>query len=138
MYNVGEFVAIAMNVSINTIRAGRLFLTFLGCAAFVALGQESPAQSLGDVARKTRQERSAPTHVPARRVAAEDFDGPDASGVWRMRLCTISPCYELSVTLPKNPKWIRASTGAQAGLDPGGRPRGRPKSRDPGLCGGVE
>ncbi len=108
MHNVGEFVAIAMNLSINTIRAGTLFMTFLGCSASVAFGQDSPAQSLGDVARKTRQERSAPSHVPARRVAAEDFDGPDASGVWRMRLCTISPCSELSITLPKTPKWSRA------------------------------
>ena len=113
MHNVAEFAAIAMNLSINTIRAGTLFMTmfmtFLGCTASAALGQDSPAQPLGDVARKTRQERSAPSHVPAKRVASEDFDGPDASGVWRMRLCTISPCYELSVTLPKNPKWTRSA-----------------------------
>jgi hypothetical protein len=72
------------------------------------LGQGSSGQSLGDVARKTRQERSAPSHVPAKRNATEDDDGPDSGGVWRMRLCTNTPCYELSITLPKNPKWSRA------------------------------
>src|ERR1700676_2011707 len=64
VYNFGEFAATAMNLSINRIRAGTLFMTFLGCAASVALGQDSPAQPLGDVARKTRQERS-PSYVPA-------------------------------------------------------------------------
>jgi hypothetical protein len=63
---------------------------------------------LGDIARKTRQERSAPSHVTARRVTTEDLDGPDGGGVWRIRLCTIMPCYELSITLPKTPKWSRA------------------------------
>jgi hypothetical protein len=108
MHNFGEFAATAMNLSINRIRAGTLFMTFLGCAASVALGQDSPAQPLGDVARKSRQEHSTPSHVPARRVTTEDLDGPDGGGVWRMRLCTISPCYELSITLPKTPKWSRA------------------------------
>jgi hypothetical protein len=107
-----------MSRSANTKRAGMLFTVFVGCAASVMLGQapsgqESPGQdssrqSLGDVARKTRQEHSAACHVPARRVTTEDLDGPDASGVWRIRLCTITPCYELSITLPKNPKWSRA------------------------------
>ena len=92
---------------------------FVFCANWGTFGQDSAGQdsprqnssgqSLGDVARKTRQERSAPSHVAARKVAAEDFDGPDASGVWRMRICTVTPCYELSITLPKNPKWSRAA-----------------------------
>ena len=109
MYNFGEFVAIAMTSSENPTRARALLTAFVFCSTFVAWGQDSSAQSLGDVARKTRHERSAPSHVPARKVASEDFDGPDTSGVWRMRLCTISPCYELSITLPKTQKWSRAA-----------------------------
>lgn len=102
-----------MKLPVNTIRAWTLLAALVSCAGLLALAQDSSAQdsssqSLGDVARKTRQEHSAPSHVPARKVAAEDFDGPDASGVWRMRLCSIMPCYELSVTLPKHPKWTRA------------------------------
>jgi hypothetical protein len=90
-----------------------LLAAFVSCAGVLALGQDSSGQdssrqSLGDVARKTRQEHSTANHVPARRVTTEDLDGPDVSGVWRMRLCTITPCYELSITLPKNPKWSRA------------------------------
>jgi len=113
VHNVSEFFAIAMRVSFNKTRAWML-AALLSCAGLGALaqdcsGQDSPARSLGDVARKARQERSAPSHVGARKVAAEDFDGPDASGVWRMRLCTVTPCYELSITLPKNPKWSRAT-----------------------------
>lgn len=102
-----------MSLAANTKRAGMLLTAFVWCAALVMSGQASSergssGQSLGDVARKTRQEHSAPNHVPAKRVTTEDLDGPDASGVWRIRLCTITPCYELSITLPKNPKWSRA------------------------------
>lgn len=102
-----------MNLSANTTRAWLLLSAFVSCAGAGSRAQDtswqdSSKQSLGDVARKTRKERSAPSHVPARRVTTEDLDGPDASGVWRMRLCTIMPCYELSITLPKTPKWSRA------------------------------
>lgn len=84
-----------------------LLAAFVSFAGVPALGQDSSRQSLGDVARKTRREQSTANHLPARRITTEDLDGPDASGVWRMRLCTITPCYELSITLPKNPKWSR-------------------------------
>jgi hypothetical protein len=102
-----------MTISFNKTRGGILLAALLSCARLGALGQDSsgqdsPARSLGEVARKTRQERSVPSHVPARKIAAEDFEGPDVSGVWRLRLCAITPCYELSITLPKNPKWSRA------------------------------
>lgn len=97
-----------MNLSATTTRAWMLLAGFVSCAGLGALAQDSSTQSLGDLARKTRQERSATSHVPARKIATEDDDGPDSGGVWRMRLCTIIPCYELSITLPKNPKWSRA------------------------------
>lgn len=73
-----------------------------------AWGQDSSGTPLGDVARETRKERSSAAHVPAKKVATEDDDGPDRGGVWRLRLCTLQPCYEFSITLPKNPKWSRA------------------------------
>ena len=108
-----------MRLSANTTRAWMLLTAFVSCAGLGALaqdsaeldssGQGSSGQSLDDVARKTRQERSATSHVAARKAATEDDDGPDGGGVWRMRLCTITPCYELSITLPKNPKWSRAA-----------------------------
>jgi hypothetical protein len=93
------------------ITQGWLALTALMvCAGLGAWGQDSSTQPLGDVARKTRQERSSAAHVSAKKVAVEDEDddGPDGGGVWRLRLCTIEPCYEFSITLPKNPKWSRA------------------------------
>jgi len=77
------------------------------CAGLAARAQDNSGQSLGDLARKTRQEHSAPNHVSGKKLTDED-DGPDGGGVWRIRLCTLQPCYEFSVTLPKNPKWTRA------------------------------
>jgi hypothetical protein len=81
-------------------------------------GQDPSAPSLGDVARKTRKEHSASDHVPASRVAHEDEDGPDSGGVWRLRLCLQSPCYEISVTLPKSPKWTRPESQPRPVLIP--------------------
>ena len=86
------------------IRSGFLLLVLSGsvCAA----AQDAPP-SLGDVARKTRKEHSSSSHLPATQVTNEEEDGPDAGGVWRVRLCSRTPCYELSIALPKSPRWIR-------------------------------
>jgi len=81
-------------------------------------GQSSSGQSLGDVARKTRKEHASVGHIPASRIASEDEDGPDSGGVWRVRLCQLSPCYELSVSLPKSPKWSRAAAEPRPVLIP--------------------
>jgi len=81
-------------------------------------GQSSSGQSLGDVARKTRKEHASAGHIPASRPATEDEDGPDSGGVWRVRLCTLSPCHELSVSLPKSPKWSRAAAEPRPVLIP--------------------
>ncbi len=93
-----------------------LTLSFLPGQA--SSGQTSSSLSLGDVARKTRKEHASAGHIPASRVATEDGDGPDAGGVWRVRLCTQSPCYELSVSLPKNPKWSRGTAEPRPVLIP--------------------
>ena len=86
-----------MRLSANTTRRWMLLAALVSGAVTLALvqdssGQDSSGQSLGDVARKTRQENSAPGHVPAKKLTNEDLDGPDAGGVWRMRLCTLNPC----------------------------------------------
>jgi hypothetical protein len=117
-----------MRSPLNPRRCSVLLAALLCSAALVASGQDSsgPAsssqsfssQSLGDLARKTRQERSTSSRAPARRVTTEDLDGPDASGVWRMRLCTINPCYELSITLPQTPKWSRTEQEPRPALIP--------------------
>jgi hypothetical protein len=86
-----------------------LLAGFVCSAGPGAWGQDASAQSLGDVARKTRKEHSSAAHLPGKQVANDDDDGPDASGVWRVRLCSLMPCYELSITLPRNPKWKRAA-----------------------------
>lgn len=93
-----------MKVSLNTTRGWIALLAF-GFGACVWAQDASP--SLGDVARKTRKEHSSVAHVPARQVTNEEEDGPDAGGVWRVRLCSRTPCYELSIALPKSPRWIR-------------------------------
>jgi len=99
-----------MRISLITIRRCITIVALLFCAALLASAQESTgeAPSLGDVARKVRKENSAPGHVAGKTLANEEEDGPDTTGVWRVRLCTRTPCYELSVALPKNAKWTRA------------------------------
>jgi hypothetical protein len=91
----------------------------LSCVVVGAWGQDSSGQSLGDVARKTRKEHSSATHVLAKHVANGEDDGPDGSGVWRARPCpTTTLCYELSIVLPKSPKWTRAASEPRPVLIP--------------------
>lgn len=97
-----------MKISLNTIRVGIVISAVVLCAGLLALAQDSsPSPSLGDIARKTRKANAAPGHIAGKQLANEEEDGPDSTGVWRVRLCTHTPCYELSVTLPKNSKWTR-------------------------------
>jgi hypothetical protein len=98
-----------MRFSLGTTRTTiQIWMVMLACGLGIRVWAQDSSPPLGDVARKARQEHSAPTHVAAKQTATEDDDGPDGGGVWRMRLCTLIPCYELSITLPKNPKWSRA------------------------------
>jgi hypothetical protein len=96
-----------MKLLANPTRTCILLTALLSSACLAALAQDTCGQTLGDVARKTRQEQSAPNHVSGKKLTDED-DGPDGGGVWRIRLCTLQPCYEFSITLPKSPKWSRA------------------------------
>ena len=95
-----------MRLPPNPTRARILLTLLISCAGLGASAQDSSGQSLGDLARKTRQAHSAASHV-SKKLTDED-DGPDGGGVWRIRLCTLQPCYEFSITLPKSPKWSRA------------------------------
>lgn len=98
-----------MRVSPGAIRCWMTLASLVLCVGLPAAGQDSPAPSLGDVARKTRKEHSAAGHVPGKQLVNEEEDGPDTTGVWRVRLCTRTPCDELSVALPKEAKWTRAA-----------------------------
>jgi hypothetical protein len=98
-----------MTLPLGTTRGWLALASVVLGAAFGARGQDVPTQSLGDVARKTRKERATIDHVPAKQLFNEEEDGPDTTGVWRVRQCQRTPCGELSITLPKNPKWTRAT-----------------------------
>jgi hypothetical protein len=97
-----------MKLPVNTTRAWVVLTSFVLCAGLGAWAQDSSSQSLADVARKTRKEHVSAGHTSAKKSINGDDDGPDGGGVWRIRLCPIIPCYELSITLPKNPKWSRS------------------------------
>jgi hypothetical protein len=100
-----------MKFTRQAIRRSLAITLFVFCGFVTAIAQDATCEnpSLGDVARNTRKQNSAPGHVAAKQFGNEDEDGgPDTTGIWRMRLCTKSPCYELSVTLPKEMKWSRA------------------------------
>lgn len=109
MHYVSKFFAPAMTPVKIAIR-GWIAIALLVICPWIAFGQDTSgnSQSLGDVARKTRKEQSAAGHTRAKSLVNEEEDGPDSTGVWRVRVCTRTPCYELSITLPKTPKWTRA------------------------------
>jgi hypothetical protein len=91
--------------------------TFFAIAATSAQNCSNP--SLADVARATRQEHAAPGHVPGKQLVDEEEDGPDSTGVWRLDACTLtSTCYEVSITLPKSPKWTRLPSESRPVLIP--------------------
>lgn len=99
-----------MKITLLTIRRLMPVAMLLLCTGPLASAQDPTCEtpSLGDVARQTRKDNSAPGHVAGKQLANEEEDGPDSTGVWRVRLCTNNPCYELSVALPKEAKWTRA------------------------------
>ncbi len=97
-----------MRVS-RTIRAWGALTAMLFWAASGSRAQDSSG-SLGDLARKTRKEKSAATHIRATHVADGEDDGPDSGGVWRLHPCATQVlCYELSIMLPKSMKWSRTA-----------------------------
>lgn len=112
MHDAGELsaTAITMKTSGITIRACAGVTALILCTGLLASAQDSSAQapSLADIARKTRKDNAAPGHAVGKQLVNEEEDGPDTTGLWRVRLCTRTPCTELSVSLPKEAKWTRA------------------------------
>jgi hypothetical protein len=108
VHDAGKLAAAAVKVH-DTNRRRIFIMIVVSCAAVLATAQESSTQSpsLGELARKTRKDNSAPGHVRGKQLADEENDGPDTTGVWRVQLCTRTPCYELSVVLPPELKWTR-------------------------------
>jgi len=109
-----------MKISLITIRAWIVVTAVVFCSGLLASSQDSSGQtqSLADIARKTRKDNAAPGHVAGKQLVDEEEDGPDTTGVWRVRLCTHTPCTELSVTLPKNAKWTRGKDEPRPALIP--------------------
>ena len=107
-----------MRISGSTIRRWLVLAALAFGVNSGAWAQDSAGQSLGDVARKTRKEHAAPDHVPGKQLVNEEEDGPDTTGIWRVRLCSATPCYELSIALPKIPKWARAKAEPRPVLIP--------------------
>jgi|ERR1700722_4374025 len=107
-----------MRFRVATIRVVTAVLGFALCASFCASAQDSSsAQSLGDAARKARKEHAA-VEIPSTHVVDSDDDGPDSSGVWRIRMCFRTPCFNISVVLPKSPKWTRAAAAPRPVIIP--------------------
>ena len=107
-----------MRIPRSTIRGSRILAALALLASSGAFAQDSSGPSLGDVARKTRQEHAAPDRVAGKQLVNEEEDGPDTTGIWRVRLCSRTPCYELSIALPKSPKWTRAKAEPRPVLIP--------------------
>jgi len=107
-----------MRIPLRTIRGWMVLAALAVWVSSGARAQDSSGQSLGDVARKTRKEHAAPEHAPGKQLVNEEEDGPDTTGIWRVRLCTRTPCYELSIALPKSPKWTRAKAEPRPVLIP--------------------
>jgi hypothetical protein len=97
-----------MKTSPKTIRMRMAAVAFMVCSG-LSSGQTSAEQtpSLGDVARTVRKEHASPGRVPGKQLVDEEEEGPDTTGIWRVRLCTRTPCNELSIALPKDVKWTR-------------------------------
>jgi len=82
----------------------------LVCSLAVAAWAQDSGQgaSLGDLARKTRQEHTAKDHVASKQVLNEESQ---AAATWPVVACRHRPCYSLSITLPKNAQWSKPDTG---------------------------
>ena len=98
-------------------RTSRVVLATITLAGLCTWAQQA-SPSLGDVARTNRKEHASTAHIPAKQITNDEEDGPDAGGVWRVRVCERTPCYELSIALPKTPRWIRPSAEPRPVLIP--------------------
>jgi len=89
----------------NRILAGFTLVSSLAAAGWAQ--DSGQGASLGDLARKTRQENTAKDHVASKKVLNEE----NQSATWVVHACRRMPCYSLSITLPKNAQWSKPATG---------------------------
>ncbi|MGC2328422.1 MAG: hypothetical protein WA604_17040 [Candidatus Sulfotelmatobacter sp.] len=95
-----------MRLSIRRIMAGLAFISAIAIAAWAQDSGQAP--SLGDLARKTRQEHTSKDHVASKKVLNEENH---ASATWPVVACKYRPCYSLTITLPRNTQWSKPGDG---------------------------
>jgi hypothetical protein len=95
-----------IRISTRRIFAGLTVICGLGNAGWAQDSGQAP--SLGDLARKTRQEHTATDHVASKQILNEESQ---AAATWPVVACKHRPCYSLSITLPKNAQWSKADAG---------------------------
>lgn len=101
-----------MRFSIRVILAGLALVCGLAVTAWAQdSGQNS---SLGDLARKTRQEHTSKDHVAARQTLTEESQ----AATWAVHACKHVPCYSLVITLPRNVQWSKPATGQTYAIIP--------------------
>jgi hypothetical protein len=100
-----------MRLSIRSV-AGIVLVCGLAVAAWAQDSGQAP--SLGDLARKTRQEHTAKDHVAAKQALTEESQ----SATWPVVACKYRPCYSLSITLPKNMQWSKPGDGPTFAIIP--------------------
>src|SRR5579863_2276179 len=89
--------------SVRGILAGIALILGLSVAA---RSQDSGSTTLGDLARKTRQEHTSKDHVASKKTLNEESQ----SLVWTVHSCKHLPCDSLTITLPKNAQWSKSAT----------------------------
>src|ERR1700691_2063540 len=83
-------------------------ITLVGSLVVAGWAQDSSqGASLGDLARKTRQEHTSKDHVASKQVLNEE----NQSATWVVHACRHLPCFSLSITMPKNVQWSKPATG---------------------------
>jgi hypothetical protein len=98
--------------SIRGVMASLIFISGLAIAAWAQDSGQAP--SLGDLARKTRQQHTAKDHVAAKQALTEE----NQSATWGVHACKHMPCYSLSITLPKNVQWSKLGDGPTFAIIP--------------------
>jgi hypothetical protein len=86
------------------IRVLRLLVLALTCIGVGAQAQDAgQGSALGDVARKSRNERQSKDHVASKHVLNEETELAHGE-IWTASACRTIPCAELSIRLPPGAK----------------------------------
>ncbi|HEY6337403.1 MAG TPA: hypothetical protein VIW68_02815 [Candidatus Sulfotelmatobacter sp.] len=101
-----------MRILITSILAS--FTLLCGLALNAGAQDSGQGSSLGDLARKTRQEHSSKDHIASKKTLTEENQSP----AWVVHACKHLPCYSLAITLPKNAQWSKPATGQTYAIIP--------------------